>query len=523
MSPPPTLRQASALAIALNGLDAHLVRVEVDCARGLPCFNLVGLPEACVRESRTRVRAALRQLGVEVNEHAVTVNLAPADLRKSGSGFDLAVACAILAALGAIPGERLANVALMGELSLTGELNAIRGVLPVLLGAQRLRVDRAIVPRGNAAEARVHGALDVRVASSLRAVVDHLRGGDLDRALDVIPSTPVSAPLSVDFGDVCGQHAARRALEIAAAGQHNVLMIGPPGTGKTMLARRLPSILPPMTPSEALEVTAIHSVAGLLDARHGLLQDRPFRAPHHTLSAAALLGGGALVRPGEVSLAHQGCLFLDELLEFHRHVIDGLRQPLEDGRVTIARARQTATFPARPLVVAAVNPCPCGYHGSTGPRACHCGIEKVRRYRARLSGPILDRIDLHVGLAPVPLAALRGEAVGEGSAAIRGRVVAARARQAERHRERRTSSPYNAELSGADLDRVARIDAHSMQLIDRTMRTLGLSARAYVRIRRVARTVADLDGSDAVRVEHVAEAIGSRALDRAPDAMPIAS
>lgn len=523
MASPQSIRQSSALTVTLNGLEASLVRVEVDCARGLPGFHIVGLPEASVRESRTRVRAALRHLGVELNEHAITVNLAPADVRKSGSGFDLAVASAILCALGLIPPDSTGDAVLLGELSMSGEVQPVRGVLPALLGARVYGKHHAIVPHANAAEARGLESFRVQVARTIMEVVEYFRGGSLPNAADVPLEERTLFDCTSDLAEVRGQDGARRALEIAAAGHHNLLFVGPPGTGKTMLARRLPSLLPLMTEAEALEVTAIHSVAGLLPASHGLVRERPFRAPHHTISSAALLGGGSFIRPGEISLSHHGCLFLDELLEFGRHVIDGMRQPLEEGRVTIARSRHSATFPARSLLIAAVNPCPCGYYGSKGPKSCRCGYERVERYRSRLSGPILDRIDLHVGLAPVSLDELAGARASESSSVVRDRVHAARSVQRARLERGETTSATNSELGPAELDRVAPLCARSRLLFERAMSSLGLSARGFVRLRRVARTIADLAGSDAVRAEHIAEAIASRSLDREATPMRSAS
>lgn len=504
--------QATALSVALSGLEPHLVSVEVDTGRGLPCFHLVGLPEAAVRESRVRVRSALRELDVDLQEHVITVNLAPAYLRKTGSSLDLAIALGILAALERIDDARLADTLLLGELSLTGELRAVRGVLPSLIGAKNMGLTRAIVPADNAAEGAAITTVDTLVADTLVEVVDALTGGTPLRAAASVkrrrPTPPVG--FGIDLAEVRGQPRARAALEVAAAGEHNLLMVGPPGAGKTMLARRLPTILPPMTEEEAITVTAIHSVAGVLRSDAGLVRERPFRAPHHTVSAAALLGGGAPLRPGEVSLAHHGVLFLDELAEFRRHVVEGLRQPLEDGEVSICRARARASFPAAPLVVAAVNPCPCGHHGDPS-RRCKCSADRIAAYRGRISGPMLDRIDLHLYLPPVSFDALHGSADGEPSAVVRQRVERARQIQRERARRGETSAPYNAALRTRDLDRVAPLDPRSRHILRAAVDRYGLSARAYVKLRRVARTIADLEGGDAVTSRHVASAIEHRA------------
>ncbi|AUX41555.1 magnesium chelatase [Sorangium cellulosum] len=523
--------QATALTFSLLGLDAHPIRVEVDSGRGPSFFQMVGLAEASVRESRVRVRAALQQLGVELDEYVITVNLAPADLKKSGGAYDLAIAIAALAALGKVPSDGLDRIGLLGELSLSGAVRPVRGVLPALRGAAEQGILRAIVPQGNAREAASVAGIEVLVAEHLGQVVAHLRGQKALPGAGAAPAVAVEpSAAAVDLAEVRGQHGARRALEIAAAGAHNLIMMGPPGSGKTMLSRRLPTVMPPMTYDEALDVTAIHSVAGLLSPDRGLVATRPFRAPHHTVSTAGLVGGGDPIRPGEVSLAHHGCLFLDELLEFRRGVLEALREPLEEGTVALCRARARVVFPARPMLVAAINPCPCGFYGDRGNR-CVCSIDRVRSYRARLSGPLLDRIDLQIALPPVDVAHLcapeqtvapeaRRPEAPESSAAVRARVVEARAAQRARFEARDVAAAHNAELGPRDLARVAMPDAAGARVLAAAVERLGLSARAYTKVLRVARTLADMDRSHAVRAAHVAEAIGARLFDREASAGP---
>ncbi len=504
---------AKVLSSAVSGIDAYVVEVEVDITQGLPTFTTVGLPEAAVKESKERVKSAIKNSGYSFPDDRITVNLAPADVKKEGTGFDLPIALGILAATRILPQQAISKYLFLGELSLDGRVKPVKGSLPMALEAKSSGYSGIIVPSDNGSEASVVDGISVYSVRTLSEVVEFLtreidissEKADLSTIFSGKPDT------EVDFSEVMGQEHVKRALELAAVGGHNLVMIGPPGSGKTMLARRLPTILPPISFEEAIETTKIYSVVGMLKKGQALVVERPFRAPHHTISDAGLIGGGHVPRPGEVSLAHNGVLFLDELPEFKKHVLEVLRQPLEDRMVTIARASSSLTYPSSFMLVAAMNPCPCGYY--TDPKhACICSAGQIHRYRSKISGPLMDRIDIHVEVPAVPYKDLQKEANAESSEAIRRRVTAARSIQEERFRK--TKIHCNAQMGSRHIKKHCRIDAASSGLLESAIDKLGLSARAYNRVLKIARTIVDLEGTENIQSQHIAEAIQYRSLDR---------